>query len=129
MNGTKKSNELNTNIGIGCTFKKGSLSEDLLYKYNMLDGTDFNSIINYINIQTNELSKSFREEFFRDDVLIRKCEEWDNFWNADTISNTDTKLCPRKNKKRPKIFYNPDTELHDEENKKPVISFWLTQNI
>lgn len=102
MNGTSKSNKLNKNVGVGCVFKKGSLSEDLLYRFNMLDGTDFNSVIDYIKKKSDELSKTFKEEFYRDDILINQCKEWKG-------------VCDNKEK--------------IDDDKPPVQTFWLTQAI
>jgi hypothetical protein len=102
MNGTSKSNKLNKNVGVGCVFKKGSLSENLLHRHNMLGGTDFNSVIDYIKKKSDELSKTFKEEFYRDDNLINQCKE-----------------C--------KGFYDYKEKIDD--GKPPVQTFWLTQHI
>lgn len=62
MNGTKESNKNNTNIGYGTSFKKYSQKEDILQNYNLLQGTTYQNLLDFLGDNKKKLKEEFEIE-------------------------------------------------------------------
>jgi hypothetical protein len=63
MNGTKKSNKDNVNIGVGCAFKKGSWQEYNLLVLNKLNGTSYQDLFDFLNNENDNVKKEFSDKW------------------------------------------------------------------
>jgi hypothetical protein len=68
MNGTKKQNKDNTNIGVGTTFKKGSRQELNLLYLNKLNGTSFEDLMDFLNKENDIIKKEFSNKWESGDI-------------------------------------------------------------
>jgi hypothetical protein len=59
MNGTKKQNETNTNVGVGSSFKKGSYLEENILSLNRMGGYSFDDLIEFIGKEDEKLKNDF----------------------------------------------------------------------
>lgn len=62
MNGTKKANKDNKDIGYGATIKKGSWKESYLLSYNLLEGTTYGDLTKFFNEEFDRLKIEFDEK-------------------------------------------------------------------
>lgn len=63
MNGTKSKNKDNVNIGVGTTFKKGSIKEYELLDLNKLNGTSFQDLMDYLNKENDKIKIEFSDKW------------------------------------------------------------------
>jgi hypothetical protein len=61
MNGTKKANKDNKDIGYGTSFKKGFSQEWTLEQYNLLDGTTYDSFKRYLTNNIGVLKETYEK--------------------------------------------------------------------